>query len=118
MSETEIIFEKFTRKPFDVEAVQLTEDNIDELARSLGEVKTKDGKTYIVLDRRVVPNSTRAYLGWWVTKLNDNLRCYSDKVFSAQFELSKKTKPLHISGVSTVSGWHPSQQTDIPYDVV
>lgn len=79
-------FLPFSRKPFSVEAVMITEANIDELGALLGEVRTGDGEKYIALDRRVVPNIRRASVGWWVTRMNDNLRCYSPKVFEDQFE--------------------------------
>ena len=78
-------FTSFVRRPFLVEAVQITPENIDELALLLGEVKEKDGEKHILLDRRIVPNIKRAFVGWWVTKLDDNLRCYSPKVFDKEF---------------------------------
>ena len=78
-------FSSFVRRPFLVEAVQITEENIHELAKLIGEVKYKDGAPYIALDRRVIPNIRRAYIGWWFTKLDDNLRCYSGKVFEQEF---------------------------------
>jgi len=79
------MFNNFVRKPFLVEAVQVTPENIDELAGVLGELKEKDGETWILIDRRIVPNIKKAYVGWWVTKLDDNLRCYSPKVFEKEF---------------------------------
>ena len=80
-----ITFFSFVRKPFLVEAVQITEANIDALAALLGEIKEKDGEKCIVIDRRVVPNIKKAYVGWWVTRLDENLRCYSPKVFEKEF---------------------------------
>lgn len=82
-----INFTSFVRRPFVVEAVQITEENIDELAAMLGEVKIKDDEKHILLDRRIVPNIKRAFIGWWVTKLDDNLRCYSPKVFEKEFTI-------------------------------
>lgn len=86
-------FTSYTRKPFVVDAVQITEDNIDEIAKKIGDgvVVRKDGKTYIPIDRRVVPNISRAFVGWWLTSMNDNLRCYSGKVFAEQFESTVAT---------------------------
>lgn len=79
-------FVTFVRKPFLVTAVKITDENIDELAGLVGEVKEKeDGTKYIALDRRVIPNIRKAYVGWWITKLDDNIRCYSPKVFSNEF---------------------------------
>jgi hypothetical protein len=79
------MFNNFVRKPFLVEAVQVTPENIEELAGVLGELKEKDGEKWILIDRRIVPNIKKAYVGWWVTKLDDNLRCYSPKVFEKEF---------------------------------
>ena len=79
-------FTMFTRKPFAVEAVQITEENIAELAPLVGELQNKDGELFIRLDKRIVPNIHRAYVGWWITQMEDNLRCYSAKIFEDQFE--------------------------------
>jgi len=81
-------FSQYVRRPFKVDAIEITADNIDEIADlGLGEVREseKDGKPYISLNRRVVPNVARAYLGWWITKMDDNYRCYSPKAFKAQY---------------------------------
>jgi hypothetical protein len=80
-------FSSFVRRPFLVEAVQITEENMEEVAKLIGEVKpnTKDGGNMILLDRHIIPNIRRAFVGWWVTKLDDNLRCYSPKVFEKEF---------------------------------
>ena len=83
--ESTIIFNNFVRKPFLVEAVQITNENIAELAVLLGELKENEGSLSILIDRRLVPNIKRAHVGWWVTKLDDNLRCYSPKVFEKEF---------------------------------
>jgi hypothetical protein len=82
---TEVTFTNFVRKPFCVEAVQITAENIGSLATLLGELKEKDGEVSILIDRRIIPNIKKAYIGWWVTKLDDNLRCYSPKVFEKEF---------------------------------
>ena len=80
-----ITFHSFVRKPFLVEAVQITKENIGALAQLLGELKEKDGEQWILIDRRIVPNIKKAYVGWYVTRLDDNLRCYSPKVFDKEF---------------------------------
>ncbi|MET0786257.1 MAG: hypothetical protein ABWY25_06085 [Paenisporosarcina sp.] len=76
----------FVRKPFTVEAVEITEENINELAEFIGTVRTKDnGSPYIQVDRRLVPNVFRVYPGFWMTKMGDNIRCYSKRIFKEQF---------------------------------
>jgi hypothetical protein len=78
-------FKNYIRKPFTVEAVEITEENMSDVAELIGEVREKDGVTFIAINRRLVPNIHRAYVGWFVTKLGDNFRCYSSKVFNAEF---------------------------------
>ena len=79
-------FETFVRTPFAVRATKITEENIEDIAQMVGEVRSKNGEKFIALDRRVVPNVSRAFVGWWVTVLNGNIRCYAPKVFGEQFE--------------------------------
>ena len=78
-------FTSFVRRPFIVTAIQITAENIDELAPLVGEVKEGENGKYIALDRRIIPNIRKAFIGWWITKLDDNVRCYSPKVFDQEF---------------------------------
>lgn len=79
-------FTTFVRKPFMVEAVEVTEDNIEEVAKFVGVLRKKDdGTPYINVDRRLFPNIFRVYPGFWMTKMGDNIRCYSKQVFKKQF---------------------------------
>ena len=79
-------FIQYVRKPFVVEAVQITEDNIEEVAELIGKMRVNEGteQPFISLDRRIIPNVGRAYVGWWLTRLGDNYRCYAPKVFNDQ----------------------------------
>lgn len=77
---------QFVRKPFVVEAVEITKDNIEELAPLIGTLRTKeDGTPFIQVNHRLVPNMFRVYPGFWMTKMGDNIRCYSKKIFNDQF---------------------------------
>lgn len=79
-------FNEFVRKPFVVDAVEITEDNIKEIAEYIGEFQTKkDGTPYIYVNRKIVPNVFRVYVGFYMTKMGDNIRCYTPKIFHAQF---------------------------------
>lgn len=80
-------FNRYIRKPFIVQAVEITDENIAEIAELVGldGVHTRDGQKYIPLDRRVVPNVSRAFVGCFLTKMEDNYRCYFPKVFHQQF---------------------------------
>jgi hypothetical protein len=79
------------RKTFHVEAAEITEENLDQCAELIGDVVIDDydGKRYIRVNKRLVPNIHRAYVGWWITRMGDNLRCYSPKIFSEQFEATQ-----------------------------
>ena len=84
--ESEMEFTQFVRKPFVVEAVKVTEANIGEVAKYVGELKQKDdGTPFIYVDRRLVPNVYRVYPGFYMTRMGDHIRCYSPKVFGEQF---------------------------------
>lgn len=91
---SELEFDRFVRTPFAVKATKITEENIEEVAKLVGDVRTKNDERYIALDRRIVPNVGRAFVGWWVTLLGDNLRCYSPKVFAEQFMEMPETQPV------------------------
>lgn len=76
----------FVRKPFTVEAVEVTRENIKELAKDIGILKKKeDGTPFIQVNHRLVPNVFRVFPGYWVTRMGDNVRCYSRKIFFEQF---------------------------------
>jgi len=76
----------FVRKPFVVEAVEVTPENIAEIAELVGVLReTDNGTPYIHVDRRLVPNVYRVFPGYWMTKMGDHIRCYSKKIFKAQF---------------------------------
>lgn len=83
------------RKPFILEAIEITTDNIEELAALVGTLKHKeDGTPFIQLNRQVIPGPLyRAFPGFWLTKVNDNHRCYAPKVFHKEFgELDPNTR--------------------------
>lgn len=82
-------FTTFVRKPFVVEAVEITKENIAEVAELVGTLREKDnGQPYIQVDRRLVPNVFRVYPGFWMTRMGDNIRCYSKRIFEEQFTQS------------------------------
>lgn len=83
-------FKKFVRTPFTVEAVEVTKENIGEWAEKIGRdgklSEKEDGTPFILVDQRVVPKVFRVFPGFWITKMGDNIRCYSPKIFREQFE--------------------------------
>lgn len=83
-------FNSYVRKPFIIEAVEVTEENIEEIAEHVGTVREKDGKRYILVDHKKVPSVFRVYPGFWMTKMDGNIRCYSRKTFLEQFVPNNK----------------------------
>lgn len=80
-------YTEFVRVPFLVQAVQITEENFDDIFELIGkEVKElPGGKRYILIDRRIIPNGHKAQIGGWVTSMNDKIRYYSKSAFEEQF---------------------------------
>ena len=79
-------FVTYVRKPFEVQVVEITRENIEEVARFVGDVRYRDDQTpYILVDRRLVPSVDRVHIGFFMTKIGDNVRCYSPRVFREQF---------------------------------
>lgn len=82
-------FTNYVRKPFAVEAIEVTEENIRDVARGLniGTVKFDEetGEPYILVDKKKIPNVNRVHPGYFVTKMGNNIRCYNPQVFPQQF---------------------------------
>lgn len=90
-------FKTFIRKPFQVQAVQITSENMEEVAIMIGGRIKVDESTdipFIQLNRQIIPNVGKAYIGWWVTQLGENFRCYATKVFHEQFDEVTTDQPL------------------------
>jgi hypothetical protein len=83
---------QYVRKPFVVDAVEITAENIEEVAQYVGDLKHReDGTPYILVDRRLVPNVYKVYIGFFMTKMGENVRCYSRRIFKEQFMVSDDT---------------------------
>lgn len=79
-------FTDYVRKPFSVRAIEITDDNLDQVAEFVGTIRTKDdGTRYIEVDRKLVPNLLQVFVGFWMTKIGNNVRCYSPRAFEGQF---------------------------------
>lgn len=80
-------FKNYKRKPFDVEAVEITEENFDEIAKLIGrEVReNENGVKQIIVEPRVIPTVKRVSIGWFLTRVGDNYRCYAPELFAEQF---------------------------------
>lgn len=79
-------YASYVRKPFLIEAVEVTAENIGEVAQFVGTLRKKEnGTPYIQVDRRLVPSIFRVYPGFWMTRMDGNIRCYSKRTFQEQF---------------------------------
>lgn len=78
-------FEEYVRKPFLVEVVRITRDNIEEIAEIIGELCYEGSKPYIKVNKNVVPGINRVHVGYYMTRMGDNIRCYNKRVFASQF---------------------------------
>lgn len=80
---------RWTRKPFDVEAVQVTEDNAEEVATWCQGtiVRHEEGGDYIKVRvlRVINEKQTRAYIGDWVLYAGTGYKVYTDKAFKKSF---------------------------------
>lgn len=79
-------FKTFVRKPFLVQAIEITPNNLEEVAKFVGDVRRdENGSRYILVDPRLVPNVTRVYPGYFMSKMGRTVRCFSHYSFLDQF---------------------------------
>jgi hypothetical protein len=86
---------KFVRKPFVVEGVEVTSENIEEVAQWCGgEVRTTRGKygsrqqkyLKVAVKNPLNERQTKAYYGDWVLSAGTGFKVYTQKAFAASFE--------------------------------
>jgi len=87
--------EKFIRKPFAVDAIQVTSENMQEVAQwCQGEILTTEAsekrpaENYINVRvvRPLSPRQTRAFVGDWVLYSGTGYKVYTPKAFDRGFE--------------------------------
>lgn len=80
---------EYIRKPFIVEAIEITEENVEDVAVYIGDVVYDDNDKvmFIDVDKNLVPGVNRVYLGFYMTRMGDHIRCYSRRVFFDQFTM-------------------------------
>lgn len=90
--------QQFIRKPFPVEGVRVTVDNIQEVAKWCeGKIKvqpatnSKPAADYIEVQviRPMNPKQTMAFVGNWVLKVGTNFKIYTHTAFNQTFEPAK-----------------------------
>jgi hypothetical protein len=80
---------KFVRKPFEVEAVKVTESNLEEVSSwCQGEVQTDGVRSFIKVRvaRALNDRQTKAYPGDWVLYAGTGFKVYTEKAFRKTFE--------------------------------
>lgn len=95
---------KFTRKPFEVDAVQVTAENIEEVAKwCQGEVITEDGQPCVKVRvlRALNDRQTKAFVGDWVLYAGTGYKVYIDKAFKKSFtEKSEELRTISEPAIS------------------
>jgi hypothetical protein len=83
---SDLVFKQFVRRPFVVEAIQITEENIHELSEFIGELVQNEGQDpYIQVDRAKVRNRSKVRIGHWMTRKDGVIHCYGPDPFMRQF---------------------------------
>lgn len=77
----------FVRRPFTVQAFEVTEDNLDKVAELInGKTGRKeDGTPFVNVPRGTIWNVPRIYVGFMITILDDKIHAYSPNSFPKQF---------------------------------
>lgn len=82
----ELQYEEYVRKPYVLKAVQITHQNIEEIAPMIGSLQhKKGGRPFIEVDRQRVPVLTKVYVGYYMTIKGTSIRCYSPRTFREEF---------------------------------
>lgn len=90
-----IAFETYVRKPFAVEAVRVTETNIEEVAKWAQGTLMEDSRPFIKVRvaRALNERQTKAYPGDWVLYAGTGFKVYTNKAFWKTFELPATGDP-------------------------
>jgi hypothetical protein len=115
----DIPFEQYVRKSFDVAAIQITDENIAELAPFIVTLEQQENGRYIIIvDRKLIRNLDKVYSGYWLTKMGTTLRCYSQNAFAKHFvSLDAKGGAYGGSdGTSPLVTWNVPTVADTPED--
>lgn len=89
----------YVRKPFEVEAVEVTEENIKEAAQWCQGTLMEDSRPYIKVRvaRPLNERQTKAYPGDWILYAGTGFKVYTAKAFYKTFEM----KPVTTDPLST-----------------
>lgn len=92
---------QYRRKSFEVSAVQVTPENINEVAKWCQGDVVENSSTDIHIKVRVLrvlnDRQTQAFVGDWVLYAGKGYKVYTDRAFQDSFEKLDK-KPLEATG--------------------
>lgn len=100
---------KYARKPFFVKAVQVTADNMDEVAAwCKGEVlQTVEDEDIEITDyikvrvkRALSPRQSKAFVGDWVLAAGTGFKVYTEAAFAKSFDRVLKTNDTELDFVA------------------
>lgn len=92
---------RYVRKPFYIDAVQVTTENLEDIAKWVeSEVRHDvDGTKYVKVrvHRPLNDRQTKAYVGDWVLKAGGGFKVFTPKAFASNFELAAEVKAVPVS---------------------
>lgn len=102
--ETKVVTKQYMRKPFSVDAVQVTEENMQSLAEwCQGDIRTTDrGDKFIKVrvHNPLTERQTKAFVGDWVLYAGKGYKVYTDKAFKTSFDVAETN---YFAGSNVIS---------------
>jgi hypothetical protein len=91
---------KAVRKPFEVDCVQVTAENLEEVAEwCQGDIRLNDkgdGYVKVRVHSPLTERQTKAFAGDWVLYANKGYKVYTEKAFDRAFELENVAETNHV----------------------
>lgn len=92
-----VVTELYVRKPFEVEAVQVTEENLTDVADWCdGDIRhTADKVPFVKVQvaRPLTTRQTRAFVGDWILYAGRGFKVYTAKAFEGAFVKKEEVAP-------------------------
>ena len=98
-----ISYESYKHIPFEVKAVEITDENIEEIATLIGEIEiNEEGEKVIRTDKRVIKGFRTVPVGWFMSKVGRSFRIYKPLAFERTFELMPEVLDVGTNHAITV----------------
>lgn len=83
--------DRYVRKPFYIDAIQITAENIEQVAEwCQGEIRADDHEDFqyvkVRVHRPLNERQTKAFVGDWILYAGTGYKVYTPKAFQASFE--------------------------------